>query len=252
VAYLTTRRALPAATVALLMAPAAAAQAPPPTPPPAVPPGAAVSLDHTCYAPGDAIIHTGRGFAPNAQILEVVAFFAPGGTGDPLRTLGATLTSDASGSFTLGLRAPQLTRQSDRTEDALSLFTDPNPVGSPTPPAPPSVEWTLSARDIKIAQWVNRVGDPARSMTVDTYGWTGGRSAVYAHYYRGTTRIRSVKVGALTGACGNLRKQLKQFPFKRVKAGEWRVFFSTTPVLDKQRDIWLRKTVIVPQSKATA
>jgi hypothetical protein len=37
-----------------------------------------------------------------------------------------------------------------------------------------------------------------------------------------------------------------------VKAGEWRVFFSATAVLDKQHDDWLRRTVVVPRSKATA
>jgi hypothetical protein len=251
VSYLSPRRALAAATVALLIAPAAVLAQEPPPPPTVVPPGAAVTLDRTCYAPGDAIVHTGRGFAPNAQVGEFVGFFAPGGGGDPLRSLGATITTDASGSFTIALRAPQLARRSDRTEDALSLFLDPGLVASP-PTMVPSAEWTLSARDIKIAQWANRIGDPARSMTVDTYGWTGGRTNLYAHYYRGTTRIRSAKVGALTGACGNLKKQVKQFPFKRVKAGEWRVFFSTTPVLDKQRDTWLRKTLIVPRSRATA
>ena len=60
------------------------------------------------------------------------------------------------------------------------------------------------------------------------------------------------RFGALTGACGDLRKTVPQFPFARVKAGEWRVFFSTTAVLDKRNDNWLRRTVTVPRSKATA
>jgi hypothetical protein len=114
------------------------------------------------------------------------------------------------------------------------------------------VAWTLSGWDVKVPQWLNRTADPRRSMTVDTYGWTGGHANLYAHYYRGATRIRSVKVGALTGPCGNLKRQVKQFPFKGVKAGEWRIFFSDTAVLDKQRDAWIRRTVVVPRAKATA
>ena len=55
-----------------------------------------------------------------------------------------------------------------------------------------------------------------------------------------------------TGSCGNLKTQVRQFPFRGVKAGQWRIFFSDTAVLDKQRDDWIRRTVTVPRSKATA
>lgn len=89
-------------------------------------------------------------------------------------------------------------------------------------------------------------------MTIDTFGRTATGATLYAHYYRGTTRVRTVRIGALTGPCGDLRKTVPQFPFARVKAGEWRVFFSATAVLDKQRDDWLRRTVTVPRAKATA
>lgn len=85
-----------------------------------------------------------------------------------------------------------------------------------------------------------------------SFGWATTGSSLYAHYYRGTTRIRTVRIGALTGACGDLRKTVRQFPFRGVKAGQWRIFFSATAVLDKRNDDWLRRTVTVPRSKATA
>jgi hypothetical protein len=229
----------------------ATAQAPPPAPPTSVPPGAAVTFDHTCYAPGDAIRQTGHGFAPNAQVLQLLGL-APFGGGDILRTLSTTVTTDASGNFAIGLRAPQLARPADRREQGLSIFLDPGALSGPAPPDGPAVPWTLSGRDVKVAQWASRTADPARSMTVDAYGWTGGHANLYAHYYRGTTRIRSVKLGALTGVCGLLKKQVRQFPFRGVKAGEWRVFFSDTAVLDKATDHWVRRTVVVPRAKATA
>jgi hypothetical protein len=246
------RSTLPALTACLagagllLAAAAAPAQAPPPA-------AASVTLDRTCYAPGDTITQTGRGFTPNAQVLETVTLLPPGG-GSALGTLSATHTADAAGNYTAQMRAPRLARASDRTEIAGSAFTDQAtvPPGGANPPLGPTVVWTLSAWDIRIAQWANRTADPARSMTIDTFGWTVDGPTLYAHYYRGTRHVRTVRLGALTGACGNLRKRVRQFPFRRVKAGEWRVFFSGTAVLDKQRDDWLRRTVIVPRSKATA
>jgi hypothetical protein len=239
--------ALPAvvAGAGLALATAAPAQTPPSA--------AGVTFDRTCYSPGEAMTQTGHGFTPNAQVLELAALLAPNG-GDPLRTLSATLTADASGAFAVRLRAPNLVRPSDRTEQGASVFTDQTPAapGAAPPPIGPTVLWTLSAWDVKVAQWSGATADPRRSMVLDTYGWTSAGSTLYAHYYRGTTRIRSVRIGALTGPCGNLRKTVRQFPFRGVRAGQWRVFFSATAVLDKQRDDFIRRTVVVPRSKATA
>jgi len=241
-----------AAGAAALTPVVAAAQAPPPTPPPVAPDTASVALDRSCYAPGDPMVQTGRGFAPNASVLQIAGLTAPGGN-QVLRALTATITTDASGGFRVIFRAPQLGRASDRTEDGVSIFTDPAVLQNPSAtPSGPAVPWTLSARDVKIAQWVDRVADPAGTMGVDSTGWTRGHANLYAHYFRGTTRIRSVKLGALTGPCGTFKRRVKEFPFKGVKAGEWRVFFSDAAVLDKAKDPFVRRTVVVPRSKATA
>jgi hypothetical protein len=79
------------------------------------------------------------------------------------------------------LRAPQLGRAADRREQGLSIFLDPAALSAPTVPDGPVVPWTLSGRDVKVPQWASRTADPARSMTVDAYGWTGGHANLYAH-----------------------------------------------------------------------
>jgi hypothetical protein len=250
------RSALPTLSACVLGAGLAfAAAAPAQTPPPAGP-APAVTVDRTCYAPGDPITESGRGFTPNARIDETLALLAPAGGTTPLSVFGTTHTADATGAFTDRLRAPDLARDTDRREVAASLFDEqaatPAPAPTPAPGVPPSVAWTLSAWAVRIPQWANRTANPARKMTIDTFGWTMSGKVLYAHYYRGTTRIRTVRIGALTGPCGDLKRTVPQFPFKRVKAGEWRVFFSATAVLDKRSDDWLRRTVTVPRSKATA
>jgi len=234
-----------ALAAALVAAPASPAQAPP-----APPAGPAVTLDRTCYAPGDTITATGTGFTPNAQILEVVGQLPPEG-GSVLRTLSTTHTADAAGSFSSAIRAPHLARGRDRTEPEFSVFND-QAVADPNAGPSATVRWTLSNWALKIPEWSSRVGDPRRSMAIDTYGWTGQGKSLYAHYYRGTTRVNSVRIGPLTGECGDLRKVVRQFPFRRVRAGEWRIFFSATAVLDKVNDGWIQRTVVVPRSRATA
>jgi hypothetical protein len=156
--------------------------------------------------------------------------------GSARATLTATHAADATGGFAARMRAPGLARDTDRRELAGSAWTEQTATPDPAtaPPLGPTATWTLSAWDLVIAQWAGGRADPARSMTIDTFGWTVAGSALYAHYYRGTTRIRTVPIGALTGPCGDLRRTVRQFPFARVKAGEWRIFFSATAVLDER------------------
>jgi hypothetical protein len=73
-------------------------------------------------------------------------------------------------------------------------------------------------------------------MVVDTYGWTSAGTTLYAHYYRGGKRIKDVKIGALRGDCGDLRKRVKQFPFRNVRPGRWTVYFTGTRKYDKAND----------------
>jgi hypothetical protein len=213
-------------------------------------PGAAraadVQFDRSCYAPGDAVTETGSGFTPGADVLEMLSLtslkLAPQGNFQ-----APMVTTDDQGAFTRKLRAPALGTQSDRQEIAMSSFTD-----QANPSAPVFGQWTLSAWDVSIKEWAGHAAHPGRSMTVDTYGWTTASGTLYAHYYRGTTFLKSTRIGATTGPCGDLRKKMPQFPFKRVKAGRYTVFFSPTQVLDKQHDAWLKTTVTVPRSAATS
>jgi hypothetical protein len=202
-----------------------------------------VTTDRSCYAPGEGVIEKGTGFTPNAQVLETLSLFASGSQ-MPLDTLIAPiLTADAQGNFTRALRAPNLANQQDRTEMAVGAFTDqvaPPQTGPVLAPA-----WTLSAWDMRISAWANGRGDPRRSMVVDTIGWTVDAKTLYAHYYRGSKLIKDARIGALTGACGDLRKRVRQFPFHPVRPGMWTVYFSGTAHFDKTHDLWMRGRVRV-------
>jgi hypothetical protein len=111
------------------------------------------------------------------------------------------------------------------------------------------VHWTLSAWGVRIPEWnTSSVANPRRKMTVDALGWTNLGPSLYAHYFRGSTKVKSVKLGALTGDCRDLKTRVRQFPFKGVKPGQWTVDFSTTAVFDKRADAWSRYRVRVPRT----
>ena len=190
-----------------------------------------VTVDQKCYTPGDTIVETGAGFTPNAPVQETLTLVDALST--PLATLTAPLvTTDALGSFTRMMRAPELAQDWDVTETAMDAFA----VQANTQLAPASVQWTLSQWDVGIAQWMHGRANPARQMTVRAHGWTTLGSTLYAHYYLGQRRVKTAKVGGLTGDCGDLTAHMKQFPFRHVKRGLWTVWFSATRRFDKAHD----------------
>ena len=135
----------------------------------------------------------------------------------------------------------------DRDEGVFGTFTDQANTSTFQ-----TAQWTLSDWALQIKEWAGHAAKPGRQMTIDTYGWTTESGTLYAHYYRGSTHLKSVRIGATTGACGNLKKKIPQFPFKKVKAGEYTLYVSRTASLDKVNDSWLRMKVRVPKSAATA
>lgn len=202
---------------------------------------ATVTLDQPCYSPGERIVATGVGFTPGGAVTETLTLLEPA-SNQPVGVLtGPTTTSDALGAFARKLPAPDLARKVDRREIAVSAFADSaDPAGTTA-----FVQWTLTRWDVDIAAWDDGRASSRGSMVIDTYGWTSAASTLYAHYYRNFKRVRTVRVGALTGPCRDLRKRVRQFPFANVKAGLWTVYFSGTRVLDKRNDplIWYRVRV---------
>jgi hypothetical protein len=231
---LAARRALPTLAVLATAAIPTAAHA------------ATVSTDRACYAPGDRVTETASGFTPNTEVTENLSVISP-------RTNGfwnfsaPSVTTDGQGAFSRMLRAPSIQAAGDREETAMSSFTD-----QANPSVPVFAQWTLSDWALQIKEWARHVAKPGRRMTIDTYGWTSEAGTLYAHYYRGSTHLKSVRIGAATGDCGNLKKSVPQFPFKKVKAGEYTLYVSPTASLDKTHDAWIRMKARVPKAAATA
>lgn len=211
-------------------------------------PGPTVALDRACYSPGEPITQTGSGFGTGSGIAENLSLLDPANDEVLATLLAPPVTTDLEGSFIRRIRAPRLAHRTDRRERAVSTFTDQaDPANTWT-----SVQWTLSSWELEIEEWAAGNVKPGGAMTVDAYGWTSAGSSLYAHYYRGRTPVKHARLGALTGACGDLRRRVRQFPFRRVRPGRWTVFFSTTRKLDKRDDAWISYTVRVPGRSQTA
>lgn len=231
---LAARRALP--TLAALAAAAT----------PAAAHAAAVQTDRACYSPGDRVTETASGFTPNTDVVENLTLTSPA-TAQFWNLSAPTVITDDQGAFSRTLRAPDIQAAGDRAETALASFTD-----QANPSVPVFAQWTLSDWGLRIKEWAGNSAKPGRSMTIDTYGWTTAAGALYAHYYRGSTHLKSVRIGVATGVCGDLKAKLRQFPMKKVKAGAYTLYVSRTSSLDKANDSWLRAKTRVSKTAATA
>jgi hypothetical protein len=214
VVQMRTRRFGLTAAIGVLALPATAAAAP------------TLDVDRSCYTPDQAINLTGSGYSPGAQVTVVASLLSSFGN-----QYGAfdPITSGADGSISEKLRAPELASDRD-TEETMALAGE-DPLADQNLPEEDrfgAAAFKLSIFDFFVDAWDSRKVDPRKTTTFTAYGFEGLGPVVYAHYVLGGKLKKTVRIGALSGDCGNLSKTMKQFPFRPVPAGDWRVDFDTS------------------------
>ncbi len=163
-----------------------------------------LEADRACYAPGEVVSLTGYGFTPDGDVA--------------LRAGGLHLgfgIADYDGLFRATMRAPRLpfsqvglrftaTDQTYRLNRA-------------------SAEIQLTSLGVRVTP---TTGDPTRPRRIRARGFFGGR-VLYAHVRRGN-RVRSLRVGRLTGACRRIDATRRLFP-AGVDPGAYKLDFDTNP-----------------------
>jgi hypothetical protein len=107
----------------------------------------------------------------------------------------------------------------------------------------------LTGVDALVGPWLSGRGNPRAVTTFKIVGWEPFRK-VYVHYFLNGNRIKTVELGSVSGPCGDLTKKLRQFPFRPLPAGRYKIRFTGTRVFDPQ-GFWIGyRTVVVPKAKA--
>ena len=96
--------------------------------------------------------------------------------------------------------------------------------------APPESQFAAAGfRLSRFAVFTSGVPVPGRRMRLKASGFVGASGKpLYLHYRRGSRTLKSVRLGTLRGACGGLTKTVRAFPFKPVRAGDYRLTFGTS------------------------
>ena len=206
-----------ALTVAIAMAAApAVAQQPIPT----------LSVDHPCYSPGDRITFHGAGYTPGGSVNLVFGANERYGT--------TTVTADAAGGLTAEIETPEPDSFLNDDQLAADMFVTANDEARMGSDAPP--ENQFGAAQFRLSRWGvlyrttgNRIAI-GRRITFRAVGWTYAvGEPLYAHYRLGSRTVKTVRLGVLRGACGDLVKTLGDaFPFRRVPAGSYTIRFNAS------------------------
>jgi hypothetical protein len=190
---------------------------------PAVSSAATLSVDHQCYRPHQTTLVTGDGYAPGAEVdLSFTIVGASGGVGgDALIT-----RADDAGRVEMKTFGPQLPWKESPATVFLTA-TDSQQAGQGQP-ALASTEFRLENFDAWVPLWSKGIGTPGRRTRFELTGFTleTGRTA-YVHYVLNGRLRKTVAVGQVKGACGDLFKSVKQFPFRPVPAGSWSIKVDT-------------------------
>ena len=210
-----------------------------------------VAADLPCYTPGQPIKLGGAGYTPGGDVTLFMQL--SGRRGNNLVMPKDPLKADAAGGIATSLAAPQLASDSDLRETVTVTANDQARLAQ-DPPLPPEetfgvTQFQLSAADVMVRPWFGGRADPRALATFKIVGWEPFHK-VYAHYLLNGKRLKTVLVGSVSGPCGDLTKKLRQFPFRPVPAGRYRIRFTGTPFYDPQ-GFWIGyREVVVPKAKA--
>jgi len=239
------RIALAACSGSLLMAPALAA----PTLANAAP---TVRADLPCYYPGQEINLNGAGYTPGAEVALMLQL--SGAHGNTFLSPKDAVRADAAGGLATRLPAPDLASDNDLRETVTLTANDQARLDPGNPAATPedtfgSTQFLVSNVFVRVGAWFGHRASPLAPAAFQVVGWEPFRK-VYAHYFLNHKRLKTIEVGSVSGPCGDLRRTLRQFPFRPVPAGSYTIRFTGTRLFDPD-GFWVQyRNIVVPKAKA--
>jgi hypothetical protein len=209
-----------------------------------------LTVDRPCYTPGQAINVAGAGYTPGGQVAMLASLH--GRFGNDIGMYEHPLTPDVAGNIGGRLRAPDLASSDDTEEQVTLTANDQQRIEQNAPPEEQfgAAVFKLSVFGVAVAAWDRGRVDPRKATTFTAYGFEGLGPVLYEHYLLRGKLVKTVRLGALSGDCANLTKKMKQFPFRPVPPGDYRVDFDTSPRYSPRAEGVFIPHVKVSRSKA--
>ena len=212
-----------------------------------------LKADLPCYSPGQPIGLGGAGYTPAGDV--GVVFSLSGAHGNNIVPAQDSAEGRRRGRDQRQAAGARAWRPTTTCARRVTLTAnDQARIGPTGPIGPPedsfaTTQFTLSGVDVLVLPWLIGHVNPRALTTFRVMGWEPYRR-VYAHYFLNGKRIKTVEIGSVSGPCGDMTKKVRQFPFRPVPAGRYRIRFTGTPFYDPQ-GFWIGyRDVVVPKAKA--
>jgi hypothetical protein len=192
----------------------------------AVPASAAAAptlqLDRPCYAQFTDIGLTGSGFTPGGPV-GIAGTYADGTPAGHFE-----VAADPAGSIEAFEQSPQIADLRDSlTITARDIRA--SEAGAPPEQTTASAVARLSTFGILFRPWNTdgpARGRPGRVRRLEADGLIRGPRVLYVHYRLRGRVVKTLRVGRLSGPCGSLRMRFREFAYKGVRPGTYRVRFN--------------------------
>ncbi len=215
-----------------------------------------LAVDRACYAEREAIHFTGNGYTPSGAVVLLLSSL-PSFNG---RIGTYPATADSTGAILDWFTAPKFSDFGAKPPRyTLSITANDQAKLGPTGPIGPP-EDTFALTQVTVSIWDAVVkpwdtvgparGHPKHRVTLAAHGWTSLGSTLYGHYMRAGHLQQTVKIGSLKAPCGDLTTTMREFPFRPVPAGRYRIVFDTTKAYNPRDPANWYKTVVVARKDA--
>ena len=212
--------AVVAACAAIMPAAAWAQDGPTPT----------VTFDRPCYSPGDRMTFSGTGFTPGG---EVELLFSSLTTQRMLGRYGTT--ADEAGAIGDWISTPdpdELLRASAFSGMIGVAANDRIRIEAGAGPA----DQQFAGAAFRLSRWEVELWRPnggrvraAKPVRITAVGFTHARGeTLYMHYRRGGRTVRTIRLGRLTGECGDRRRTLGRALPRGLPPGRYELSFNTS------------------------
>jgi hypothetical protein len=168
--------------------------------------------------------------------------------------LPVAFVADATGSVPanafVGLHS--LLSPLDARETVTVTVNDLTRLGSGTPPDPDttaSAQLIASDTAFFVLPWELHHASPREKATFLATGFEPFKT-LYLFYELHGKVVKRVRLGALTGPCGDLVREMPQFPFRPVAAGDYRILVGVTKYPSANRTMVAYKHVRVTKARS--
>ena len=206
--------------------------------------GPTLSFDKPCYSPGDRMTFTGAGFTPGGPVQLI---FTSLSTQLMLGTYD--VTADEGGAIADWVDTPD-------PDDALKPEHWSGPLGVAANDqirieagGPP--EQQLAGASFTLSRWEVQLDLPndtpkvraAKPMRVTAVGFTHAiGKPLYIHYTRAGKRLKSIRLGRLTGDCGDRTKTLKRGLPRGLRRGRYKLVFNASALnAPREPSYWINQ-----------